>query len=94
MNKNVLRDLSYGVYIVGVNNDYLSGCVANSAMQITSSPATIAISLNHQNYTNEVIKKTKKFSSDSIWKFLMFVLYNICWDGGMVYTEHLKCSGQ
>lgn len=62
MNKNVLRDLSYGVYIVGVNNDYLSGCVANSAMQITSSPATIAISLNHQNYTNEVIKKTKKFS--------------------------------
>ena len=39
-----------------------TGCIINSAMQITSEPATVAISVNHSNFTNECIKKTNKFS--------------------------------
>lgn len=63
MNTNILRRLSYGVYVVGtLDNDRPTGCIANSAMQITSSPATIAISINHDNYTNKCIEKTGKFS--------------------------------
>ena len=60
-NKSVLWNLSYGVYIVSsMDNDKPIGCVANSIMQLTHD--CIAISLNHQNYTNEVIKKTKKLA--------------------------------
>lgn len=63
MNTNIFRNLSYGVYIVSTMDDgRATGCTANSAMQITSSPATIAVSINHNNFTNECIKKHGKFS--------------------------------
>jgi flavin reductase (DIM6/NTAB) family NADH-FMN oxidoreductase RutF len=63
MNKNVFFNLSYGVYIISTWDDGRpTGCVANSAMQITSEPATIAISINHDNYTNQCIEKTGRFA--------------------------------
>lgn len=63
MNKNAFRNLSYGVYIISTWDDKRpTGCTANSAMQITSDPATIAISINHDNYTNKCINKTGKFA--------------------------------
>ncbi len=63
MNNNAFRNLSYGVYIISVwDEGRPTGCTANSAMQITSEPATIAISINHDNYTNQCIEKTGKFA--------------------------------
>ncbi len=65
MNNKILRDLSYGVYIVGSkdkNKNKNVGCVVNTAVQITSSPVTIAISINHDNYTNKCIKASNIFS--------------------------------
>ena len=57
MNKKVLRNLSYGVYAVSaLGENRMSGCIANSIMQITSSPATLAVSMNHDNYTHECIE--------------------------------------
>ena len=34
----------------------------NSVMQITSSPATIAVSMNHDNYTNDCMKRAGVFA--------------------------------
>ena len=63
MDNLILRDLNYGVYVIGCKDGERNvGCIANSVMQITSNPATIAISINHENYTNECIKRTSKFS--------------------------------
>ncbi len=63
MNSNAFRSFSYGVYIVSTwDNGRMTGCTANSAMQITSDPATIAISINHNNYTNGCIKESGKFA--------------------------------
>ena len=63
MNNQIFRDMSYGVYIISTTDEgRATGCTANSAMQITSSPATVAISINHDNFTNECIKKVGKFS--------------------------------
>ena len=60
MNKNILKKLSYGMYIITSKNaDLLVGCVANSVMQINSD--TVAISLNNDNYTTKVILEEKKF---------------------------------
>lgn len=63
MNNNVFRNLSYGVYIVSckINGRY-TGCTVNSIMQITSSPAIIAISVNHNNYTHMCINEANKFA--------------------------------
>lgn len=63
MNNNAFRNLSYGVYIISTwDNGRPTGCTANSAMQITSDPATIAISINHNNYTNKCIEESGKFA--------------------------------
>lgn len=63
MNKNAFRQLSYGVYVISTwDEGRATGCTANSVMQITSEPATIAVSINHDNYTNECIQKLGKFA--------------------------------
>ena len=63
MNKNVFRNFSYGVYVVStLDNNRPTGCIANSIMQITSSPATVAVSMNHDNYTNSCIEASGKFA--------------------------------
>ena len=62
MNNKVLRNLSYGMYILGTRKDRNVGCIVNTAFQITSEPPTIAVSVNHDNYTNQIIKQTNKFS--------------------------------
>lgn len=63
MNPNTFRNLSYGVYVISTwDNGRPTGCTVNSVMQITSSPATIAVSVNHDNFTNTCISETKRFS--------------------------------
>ncbi len=63
MDTKVFRSMSYGVYVVGsVDGERPVGCIANSIMQITSSPATVAVSLNHDNYTNACVAKSGLFS--------------------------------
>ena len=64
MNKHTFHKLSYGVYVITSWGDggKPTGCIANSAMQVTSNPATVAVSINHDNYTNECIKKSQRFA--------------------------------
>ena len=63
MNKNAFNKLSYGVYVISTwDNGRPTGCIANSAMQITSEPATVAVSINHNNYTNKCIQDTGRFA--------------------------------
>lgn len=63
MNTNTFRNMSYGVYVVtSMDSGRPVGCIANSIMQITSAPATVAVSINHENYTNGCIAKTGFFA--------------------------------
>lgn len=63
MNTEVLRNLSYGLYIVSsLDGDRVTGCTANSVMQINVSPNTIIASINHNNFTNKCIKETGRFA--------------------------------
>ena len=63
IHKNVFRNLSYGVYVIStLDGERPTGCIANSVMQITSEPATFAVSMNHDNYTNACIAKSGKFA--------------------------------
>ncbi len=63
MNLNAFYAMSYGIYIVSTwNGKRPTGCTANCAMQITAEPSTIAISINHDNFTKECIENTGKFA--------------------------------
>lgn len=56
MDPKALYALSYGVYIVSTwDNGRPTGCTANCAAQITSSPASVMVSINKDNYTNSCI---------------------------------------
>lgn len=63
MDKNAFRLISYGMYVVSsFGVDKLNGQIATTVFQVTSEPPMIAVSLNCQNLTNELIKKSRKFS--------------------------------
>ena len=60
---NILRKLSYGVYaVLAMDGERPTGCIVNTVFQISSQPALIAISMNKDNYTYEVLKNTGRFS--------------------------------
>ena len=64
MNQTAFYNLSYGVYVcTSWDEGRPVGCVANSAMQITSDPATVAVSINKVNYTHKCVAETGYFLS-------------------------------
>ena len=63
MDPKAFHTLSYGVYIVSTwDEGRATGCTANSAIQVTSSPATVLVSINKDNYTNRCIAACGHFA--------------------------------
>jgi len=63
MNRAAFHNISYGVYIVTSGRDgKFNGQIANSIVQVTSKPAILAICINKENYTHELIKSSRKFT--------------------------------
>ncbi len=63
MKNETLFKLSYGMYAIGVRNEEkVSACIVNTVFQVTNTPNTLAVSMNHDNYSHECIKKTGLFT--------------------------------
>ena len=63
MNTSALFKIGYGLYILSANEQGKdNGCILNSVMQVTSDPCQIAVCVNKNNYTCEMIQHTKKFN--------------------------------
>lgn len=63
MYDKILTSLSYGMFAIGVKGEkYPNACIVNTVMQVSSLPMTIAVSVNHSNYTNECIKRCGEFT--------------------------------
>ena len=63
MNTNALFKIDYGLYILTANEQGKdNGCIVNTVMQVTSDPCQIAVCVNKNNYTCEMIQRTKKFN--------------------------------
>jgi len=59
VNPKALNKLGYGLYVVTSRKvDKLNGQIANTVFQITSEPATVAVSINKKNLTWEYIKES------------------------------------
>jgi ferric-chelate reductase [NAD(P)H] len=62
MNPKALHKISYGLYVVSAHrNGIINGQIANTVFQITSQPATLAVSINKNNYTHECIDTCGSF---------------------------------
>ena len=63
MNIEALMDITYGMYIVSTSYDNkFVGCIVNTITQITSTNPIISVSINKNNYTNEILKKSKRIA--------------------------------
>lgn len=63
LDMSVLNLLSYGMYVVAAKSgDQLNGQIVNTIFQITSSPPRIAVSINKENLTHELITQSGIFS--------------------------------
>lgn len=63
MDKSALYKLSYGMFIVSTaDEEGKYGCVVNTFGQATSSPVNVTVAINKQNYTTQMIQKTKMFA--------------------------------
>lgn len=63
MNQKAMFNLSYGLYVLTAKEgDFDNGCIINTAMQVTSTPNRISITVNKQNKTHDMIKSTGLFN--------------------------------
>lgn len=63
MDTEILSDISYGMYVASTKyNDELCGCIVNTVTQITSKDIILSVSINKNNYTNEILHKSKRIA--------------------------------
>ena len=63
LDPTALFTLSYGLYVLTAREGGRDlGCIVNTVTQLTENPTRIAVSVNKQNFTNEVIQRTGLFN--------------------------------
>ncbi|MBQ1270501.1 MAG: flavin reductase [Clostridia bacterium] len=63
MDKAVMHDISYGLYVLTASMDGRdNGCIINTLSQVTSSPNRISVTVNKQNHTHDMIVRTGVFN--------------------------------
>lgn len=63
MDAKAMYKISYGLFVLTAKDkEKDNGCIINTAMQVTSTPEKITIAVNKNNYTHDMIMKTKEFN--------------------------------
>ena len=63
MNKKAMYPLTYGLFVLTSQlNGKDSGCIINTAGQVTSTPNRISITVNKENFTHDLVKESGKFN--------------------------------
>lgn len=63
MDNKAFFNIEYGLYVLTARDgDKDNGCIINTVMQVTSNPIVIAIGVNKQNFTHDMILRTKEFN--------------------------------
>jgi rubredoxin/flavin reductase (DIM6/NTAB) family NADH-FMN oxidoreductase RutF len=64
MNLKALYKISYGLYVVGAAKDgKLNAQIANTVIQVASSPPSISVCINKENLTHDYIRASRAFSA-------------------------------
>lgn len=63
MDKKAMYKLTYGLFVLTSGRDGKdSGCIINTAGQVTSEPNRISIAVNKANFTHDLVKESGKFN--------------------------------
>ena len=64
IDNKALYSLGYGLYLLTVReNGKDNGCIINTLMQVSGSPATLALSVNKDNLTHDMLLRTGRFTA-------------------------------
>jgi len=64
MNLKALYNLGYGLYVVcSRKGDKFNGQIANTVIQVTSEPPSVAVCINKTNLTHEFIEESRVFTA-------------------------------
>lgn len=76
MNPKALFQISYGLYIAASKFDKkMNGCIVNTIMQVTDNPKQIAIAINKENLTCEIVQKSRMISLSVLSETAPFSLF-------------------
>lgn len=76
MNKKAMYNLTYGLFVLCAEEDgKLNGCIINTALQQTSVPNVISITVNKKNYTRYMVSRQKQFTISMIDESADFSLF-------------------
>lgn len=94
MNTNALFKIGYGLYVLSVEEQGKdNGCIVNTVMQVTSDPCQIAVCVNKNNYTCEMIQHTKKFNVSVLAEGVSFdVFKNFGYQTGRITDKFTNFS--
>ena len=63
MNQKTMYNVTYGLFVLTSGFDGKdSGCIINTAGQVTAEPNRISIAVNKGNFTHDLVKKSGKFN--------------------------------
>lgn len=64
MDSKAFQMMSYGLYIISTKNGTEeAGCVVNTLAQATSTPARVLVTINKENYTEQLLEKSGRFEA-------------------------------
>lgn len=73
---SALFKIEYGLYVLTTSDgEKDNGCIVDAVMQVTSTPARVALAVNKDNYSHELIVKTGKLNLNCIVKDAPFDLF-------------------
>ncbi|SEQ27326.1 NADH-FMN oxidoreductase RutF, flavin reductase (DIM6/NTAB) family [Lachnospiraceae bacterium RM5] len=76
MNEKTMQKVTYGLYVLTTKEgEKINGCIINTMTQHTTTPNIISITVNKQNYTEELIKKSGEFNVSIIDETAKFDLF-------------------
>ena len=76
MDNKALYTLSCGLFVLTARDgDKDNGCIINTAMQVSSEPCGISVSVSKENYTHDMILKTGKFTVSTLCEDADFELF-------------------
>ena len=76
MDSKALFKITYGLYVLTARQgERDNGCIVNTVMQVADQPVRLAVSVNKQNLTCEMIKETGMFNVSAITTEADFALF-------------------
>ncbi len=76
MNKKAMYNLTYGLFVLtSAFEGRDSGCIINTAGQVTSEPNRISIAVNKANFTQELVQKSGRFNVSILSEAADFSLF-------------------